>query len=85
MSKCQCASERRPETTKTAFRWGGCSDNVKHGKRVTRNFLELQPNDGEGDEVSEMLRHDSEVIGYSLLQYCISTISQYKLWTFLLF
>lgn len=77
MSKCQCASERRPETTKTAFRWGGCSDNVKHGKRVTRNFLDLQPNDGEVDEVSEMLRHDSEVIFFKFsLQYCITTILQ---------
>ncbi|XP_065080557.1 protein Wnt-4 [Ochlerotatus camptorhynchus] len=59
MSKCQCASEKRPEATRLAWKWGGCSDNIKHGKRVTRNFLELQPADG--DPVAEMLRHDSEV------------------------
>lgn len=59
MTKCACANERRPEATRLAWRWGGCSDNVKHGKRVTRNFLELQPADD--DQVSEMLRHDSEV------------------------
>lgn len=59
MAKCQCASERKPEATRMAWRWGGCSDNVKHGKRVTRNFLELHPSDG--DEVAEMLIHDSEV------------------------
>ncbi|KFB53736.1 AGAP009735-PA-like protein [Anopheles sinensis] len=59
MTKCQCASERKPEATSLAWRWGGCSDNLKHGKRVARNFLELQPK--AGDPVAEMLRHDSEV------------------------
>ncbi|XP_050077932.1 protein Wnt-4 [Anopheles maculipalpis] len=59
MTKCQCASERKPEATRLAFRWGGCSDNLKHGKRVARNFLELQPRNS--DPVTEMLRHDSEV------------------------
>uniref|UniRef100_A0A182NBQ3 Protein Wnt n=1 Tax=Anopheles dirus TaxID=7168 RepID=A0A182NBQ3_9DIPT len=59
MTKCQCASERKPEATRLAWRWGGCSDNLKHGKRVARNFLELQPK--HGDPVGEMLRHDSEV------------------------
>ncbi|XP_049301426.1 protein Wnt-4 [Anopheles funestus] len=59
MTKCQCASERKPEATSLAWRWGGCSDNLKHGKRVARNFLELQPKNG--DPVGEMLRHDSEV------------------------
>ncbi|XP_053672153.1 protein Wnt-4 [Anopheles nili] len=59
MTKCQCASERKPEATRLAWRWGGCSDNLKHGKRVARNFLELQPRNG--DPVTEMLRHDSEV------------------------
>jgi len=62
MTRCQCATERRPDTTKQQFRWGGCSDNIKHGKRVARNFLELQPMDTNGgNEVTEMLRHDSEV------------------------
>lgn len=59
MTRCQCANERRPATKQ--FRWGGCSDNVKHGKRVARNFLELQAADGVEDESSAMLRHDSEV------------------------
>lgn len=59
MTRCQCANERRPATKQ--FRWGGCSDNVKHGKRVARNFLELQATDGVEDESSAMLRHDSEV------------------------
>lgn len=61
MTRCQCASERRPDTATKQFRWGGCSDNVKHGKRVARNFLELQPLDSDGDEATVMLRHDSEV------------------------
>lgn len=61
MTRCQCASERRPDTATKQFRWGGCSDNLKHGKRVARNFLELQPMDGDGDESTVMLRHDSEV------------------------
>lgn len=61
MTRCQCANERRPDTATKQFRWGGCSDNVKHGKRVARNFLELQPLDSEGDEATVMLRHDSEV------------------------
>lgn len=66
MTRCQCATERRPaytdpNTGAKKFQWGGCSDNVKHGKRVARNFLELQPMDSDGDEISEILRHDSEV------------------------
>lgn len=61
MTRCQCANERRPDTATKQFRWGGCSDNVKHGKRVARNFLELQTVEGEGDESTLMLRHDSEV------------------------
>lgn len=59
MTRCQCANERRPASKQ--FRWGGCSDNVKHGKRVARNFLELQPLEGTEDETTVMLRHDSEV------------------------
>ena len=59
MTKCQCATEKHPEETRLAWRWGGCSDNIKHGKRVARNFLELHPTDG--DQVAEMLRYDSEV------------------------
>lgn len=62
MTRCQCASERRPDTATKQFRWGGCSDNLKHGKRVARNFLELQPMDSDvDDEATVMLRHDSEV------------------------
>lgn len=65
MTRCQCATERRPALNDASgakkFQWGGCSDNVKHGKRVARNFLELQPMDSDGDEISEILRHDSEV------------------------
>lgn len=61
MTRCQCAAERRPDTATKQFRWGGCSDNVKHGKRVARNFLELQPSDNDGDESTVLLRHDSEV------------------------
>lgn len=34
---------------------------MKHGKRVTRNFLELQPEIEGADEMIDMLRHDSEV------------------------
>ena len=61
MTRCQCANERRQDTATKQFRWGGCSDNVKHGKRVARNFLELQPVDTDGDEATLLLRHDSEV------------------------
>lgn len=65
MSRCQCATERRPAITDATgakkFQWGGCSDNVKHGKRVARSFLELQPIDTDNDEISEILRHDGEV------------------------
>lgn len=62
MTKCQCANERRPETARQAWRWGGCSDNVKHGKRVARNFFDLNPQDEEEiDDERDILRHDSEV------------------------
>lgn len=65
MSRCQCATERRPALTNISgakkFQWGGCSDNVKHGKRVARNFLDLPSNETDYDEVAEILRHDNEV------------------------
>ncbi|XP_070496640.1 protein Wnt-4 isoform X1 [Chironomus tepperi] len=62
MSRCQCATERRPAVNDPKkFQWGGCSDNVKHGKRVARNFLELQTTDNDNDEQSYILRHDGEV------------------------
>ncbi|XP_032294274.1 protein Wnt-4 isoform X3 [Drosophila virilis] len=58
MTKCTCGprKQNRPDQD---FQWGGCNDNLKHGKRLTRNFLELHTSDG--DEVTEILRHDSEV------------------------
>lgn len=62
MSKCTCSTERRPEPPSATWRWGGCSDNVKHGKRVARNFLELNPSDDEDPDLErDLLRHDSEV------------------------
>lgn len=85
MTRCQCANERRPDTATKQFRWGGCSDNVKHGKRVARNFLELQPADSEGDESTMMLRHDSEVgiaaVINSLGEKC-KCHGEYFLWFF---
>lgn len=59
MIKCQCATEKRPENARMSWRWGGCSDNIKHGKRSARNFLELHSYDD--DPVSEIMRHNSEV------------------------
>lgn len=59
MIKCQCATEKRPENARMSWRWGGCSDNIKHGKRSARNFLELHSFDD--DPVSEIMRHNSEV------------------------
>lgn len=63
MMKCQCANERRPDQTKSAWRWGGCSDNVKHGKRVAKNFLELQKTENESAEQST-LKHDGQVMNF---------------------
>ncbi|XP_017115894.1 protein Wnt-4 [Drosophila elegans] len=58
MTKCSCGPKKHNREAQD-FQWGGCNDNLKHGKRVTRSFLDLRG--GEGDEVSEILRHDSEV------------------------
>ncbi|XP_068140260.1 protein Wnt-4 isoform X2 [Drosophila tropicalis] len=58
MTKCGCGP-RKQNRADQDFQWGGCNDNLKHGKRVTRSFLDLRG--GDGDEVSEILRHDSEV------------------------
>ncbi|KAH8378511.1 hypothetical protein KR093_011749 [Drosophila rubida] len=58
MTKCSCGP-RKQNRADQDFQWGGCNDNLKHGKRVTRSFLELRG--GDGDEVTEILRHDSEV------------------------
>ncbi|XP_055376626.1 protein Wnt-4 [Condylostylus longicornis] len=62
MLRCKCGGDslRAPmNSVQNNFRYGGCNDNIKHGKRATRAFLELKKSDG--DEVSELLRHDSEV------------------------
>ncbi|XP_055839118.1 protein Wnt-4 isoform X1 [Episyrphus balteatus] len=58
MTKCSCGPRKQNKASQD-FQWGGCNDNLKHGKRVTRSFLDLRG--GDGDEVSEILRHDSEV------------------------
>ncbi|XP_037958635.1 protein Wnt-4 [Teleopsis dalmanni] len=58
MTKCSCGP-RKQNRVDQDFQWGGCNDNLKHGKRVARSFLDLR--DGGGDEVTEILRHDSEV------------------------
>lgn len=68
MMKCQCAPEKGPESTRKQWKWGGCSDNIKYGKRITRNFLDLHPTDG--DQVTELLRHDSEVCIYLIMFIC---------------
>ncbi|XP_036342355.1 protein Wnt-4-like [Rhagoletis pomonella] len=57
MTKCICGP-RKQNRIGQDFQWGGCNDNLKHGKRVTRSFLSLR--DTDEDEVSEILRHDSE-------------------------
>lgn len=59
MTKCHCGKEKYPPNVKTSWMWGGCSDNGKHGKRMAKRFLDLHPSDG--DQVSEILRHNSEV------------------------
>ncbi|XP_030383852.1 protein Wnt-4 [Scaptodrosophila lebanonensis] len=58
MTKCVCGT-RKQNRVDQDFQWGGCNDNLKHGKRVTRSFLELRG--GENDEMTEILQHDSEV------------------------
>lgn len=72
MTRCQCAGEKKPEETRLAWRWGGCSDNLKHGKRMARNFLNLHELDS--DKVAEILRHDSEVgiqvVGKTMVSRC---------------
>lgn len=58
--KCKCGLDKQQSpTAHAAWRWGGCSDNTQHGKRLARNFLDLRITDG--DQVSEILRHNSEV------------------------
>ncbi|XP_004519435.1 protein Wnt-4 [Ceratitis capitata] len=58
MTKCICGPRKQNKIGQD-FQWGGCNDNLKHGKRVTRSFLNLKSSID--DEVSEILRHDSEV------------------------
>lgn len=58
MTKCSCGPRKQNRADQT-FQWGGCNDNLKHGKRVTRSFLDLRG--GDSDEETEILRHDSEV------------------------
>lgn len=66
MTKCHCGKEKYPPNVKTSWMWGGCSDNGKHGKRMAKRFLDLHPSDG--DQVSEILRHNSEVFN-NILNY----------------
>lgn len=58
--KCKCGTDKQQSANAHAsWRWGGCNDNTQHGKRLARNFLDLHITDG--DQVSEILRHNSEV------------------------
>lgn len=69
MTKCGCGSSNKNThiNAKSNWKWGGCNDNLKHGKRVTRAFLDLRGSSNV-DEITELLRHDSEVfISYVLL------------------
>lgn len=76
MTRCKCAPSKNPHDTRISWRWGGCSDNVGHGRRVARKFLDLVPRDG-GDHVSEVLRHDSEVGIRTLMTTMISKCKCY--------
>lgn len=55
---CRCAPAYKKEKLPENGRWGGCGDNVKDAKRITRRFLQLKRS---GDFPSEVLKFNSEV------------------------
>nr|CAD7572554.1 unnamed protein product [Timema californicum] len=59
LTRCKCAEEKDPQETRRTWRWGGCGDNVKFGRRFTRNFLQLR-SVGQ-DTTAALLRYNSEV------------------------
>nr|CAD7196892.1 unnamed protein product [Timema douglasi] len=59
LTRCKCAEEKDPQETRRTWRWGGCGDNVKFGRRFTRNFLQLR-SVGQ-DTTAAILRYNSEV------------------------
>lgn len=71
LKSCHCAKEPTRQIASQNWRWGGCGDNLNHGKKITRKFLQLRQR---GDHVSDILRHDGEVglqaVSETLVQAC---------------
>lgn len=55
---CRCAAIHKKEQLPDNSKWGGCGDNVKDAKKITRNFLQLKR---AGDFLNEVLNYNSEV------------------------
>ena len=60
MVKCRCGADKASAgNTVHSWLWGGCSDNLKHGKRMAKKFLDLRLE--RGDQVSELMWHNSAI------------------------
>lgn len=55
---CRCAAVHQKERLPENGRWGGCGDNVRDAKKLTRRFLQLKRT---GDFPNEVLKLNSEV------------------------
>lgn len=52
-----------PKLDELAWKWGLCSDNIKYGKKFTKQFLQLNQ---KSDELQSILRHNS-IIGVNIV------------------
>lgn len=55
---CRCDNVQRKERLPSAWKWGGCGDNVRDAAKITRKFLQLKQT---GDWPNEVLNYNSEV------------------------
>ncbi|XP_030761408.1 protein Wnt-4 [Sitophilus oryzae] len=57
LANCKCASHGKSENS-SDFEWGGCGDNIKYAKKLTKKILQLKK---KGDNYSNIIRYNSEV------------------------
>ncbi|GLV37884.1 Wnt oncogene analog 4 [Carabus blaptoides fortunei] len=60
---CHCAKDHDPKSDVVAWKWGLCGDNIKYGKKFTKQFLQLNQ---KGDELQSIMRHNS-IIGVNIV------------------
>ncbi|KAF7272921.1 hypothetical protein GWI33_014327 [Rhynchophorus ferrugineus] len=65
LTNCKCASHGRSDNI-SKWDWGGCGDNTKYAKKLTKHFLQLRK---KGDSPNNVMKYNSEVGMKVVLQH----------------